>query len=120
MPTFLDDLLHGREDKFASYFDGNNYIQHSPLVADNLTGLFAGLQALAKQGLAVKYDRVHKVLGEGDFVLVVAEGSYGGPPSSYYDLFRLPDGKIAEHWDNLKPIPPPAQWENSNWKFFSR
>src|SRR5947207_3050424 len=73
MQTYMDDLLQGRRDKFASYFDGNNYIQHSPLVADNLTGLFAGLRALAQQGLAVKYDRVHKVLGEGNFVLVVAE-----------------------------------------------
>src|SRR5258706_9823667 len=44
MQTYMDDLLQGRRDKFASYFDGNNYIQHNPLVADNLTGLFAGLQ----------------------------------------------------------------------------
>ena len=25
----------------------------------------------------MKYERVHKVLGEGDFVLVVSEGSFG-------------------------------------------
>jgi predicted SnoaL-like aldol condensation-catalyzing enzyme len=107
----------GRKDKFASYFDGDNYIQHSPLVADNLTGLFAGLQALAKQGLAVKYDRVHKVLGEGNFVLVVAEGSFGGRPSSYYDFYRIQNGKFAEHWDTIEPIPPRAEWKNSNGKF---
>ena len=117
MQTYMDDLLHGRKDKFASYFDGNNYIQHSPLVADNLTGLFAGLQALAKQGLAVKYDRVHKVLGEGNFVLVVAEGSFGGRATSYYDFYRIQNGKIAEHWDTLEPIPPRAEWKNSNGKF---
>jgi predicted SnoaL-like aldol condensation-catalyzing enzyme len=115
--TYMDDLLHGRKDKFASYFDGNNYIQHSPLVADNLTGLFAGLQVLAKQGLAVKYDRVHKVLGEGNFVLVVAEGSFGDRPTSYYDFYRIQNGKIAEHWDTLEPIPPRAEWKNSNGKF---
>ncbi len=77
----MDDILHGRRETFASYFDGNNsYIQHNPLVADNLTGLFAGLRALAKQGLALKYDRVHRVLGEGNFVLVVAEGSFEDHP----------------------------------------
>lgn len=117
MQIYMDDILQGRRDKFASYFDGNNYIQHSPLVADNLTGLFAGLQALAKQGLAVKYERVHRVLGEGNFVLVVAEGSFGGRPSSYYDLFRIQNGKIAEHWDTIEPIPPRAEWKNSNGKF---
>jgi len=117
MQTYMDDLLHGRKDRFAGYFDGNNYIQHNPLVADNLTGLFAGLQALAKQGLAVKYERVHKVLGEGNFVLVVAEGSFGGRSSSYYDLYRIQNGKIAEHWDTIEPIPPRDEWKNSNGKF---
>jgi predicted SnoaL-like aldol condensation-catalyzing enzyme len=117
MQTYMDDLLQGRKDKFPSYFDGNNYIQHSPLVADNLTGLFAGLQALAQQGLTVKYHRVHKVLGEGNFVLVVAEGSFGDRPSAYYDLYRIENGKIAEHWDTIEPIPPRTEWKNPNGKF---
>ena len=101
----------------ASCVDGGAYADASPLVADNLTGLFAGLQALAKQGLAVKYDRVHKVLGEGNFVLVVAEGSFGDRPSSYYDFYRIQSGKIAEHWDTIEPIPRRAEWRNSNGKF---
>jgi predicted SnoaL-like aldol condensation-catalyzing enzyme len=117
MKTYMDDLLNGRRDKFAGYFDGDNYIQHSPLVADNLTGLFAGLAALAKQGLTVKYDRVHMILGEGNFVLVMAEGSFGNRPSAYYDLYRIQNGKIAEHWDTIQPIPPRAEWKNSNGKF---
>jgi predicted SnoaL-like aldol condensation-catalyzing enzyme len=117
MQTYMDDLLNGRRDKFPGYFDGNNYIQHNPWVADNLTGLIAGLQNLAKQGSAVKYGRVHKVLGEGNFILVVAEGSFGDRPTSYYDLYRIQNGKIAEHWDTLEPIPPRAEWKNANGKF---
>jgi len=117
MQTYMDDLLHGRKEKFSSYFEGNNYIQHNPLVADNLTGLFAGLKALANEGQAVKYDRVHKVLGEGNFVLVLAEGSFGDRPVSYYDLYRIDNGKIAEHWDTIEPIPPRAEWKNPNGKF---
>lgn len=117
MQAYMDDLLHGRKEKFSSYFDGNNYIQHNPLVADNLTGLFAGLKALANEGQAVKYDRVHKVLGEGNFVLVLAEGSFGDRPVSYYDLYRIDNGKIAEHWDTIEPIPLRAEWKNPNGKF---
>src|SRR3984885_5973342 len=44
MQTYMDDLLHGHRDRFAGYFDGNEYIQHNPWVADGLTGLIAGLQ----------------------------------------------------------------------------
>ena len=117
MRAYMDDLLQGRREKFASYFDGNRYIQHNPLVADNLSGLFAGLQALAKQGLAVKYEKVHQVLGEGNFVLVVAEGSFGGQPCAYYDFYRIQDGKIAEHWDTIEAIAPRAEWKNQNGKF---
>jgi len=117
MQAYMDDLLSGHRDKFPSYFDGNNYIQHNPWVADNLTGLIAGLQALAKQGLAVKYNRVDNVLAEGNFVLVVSEGTFGDAPTAYYDLYRIQNAKIAEHWDTLEAIPPRADWKNSNGKF---
>ena len=83
MQTYMDDLLHGHRDRFAGYFDGNKYIQHNPWVADGLTGLIAGLQALAKEGNAVKYQRVEKVLGDGDFVLVTSEGAFGDHATSY-------------------------------------
>jgi predicted SnoaL-like aldol condensation-catalyzing enzyme len=117
LQTYMDDLLKGRRDRFPRYFDGNHYIQHNPRVADGLTGLVAGLQALAEQRLAVKYERVHKLLGEGSFVLVVSEGNFGQQSTSYYDLYRIQDGKIAEHWDTLEPIPPHADWKNANGKF---
>jgi predicted SnoaL-like aldol condensation-catalyzing enzyme len=117
LQVYMDDLLQGRRDRFASYFDGNRYIQHSPRVADGLTGLFAGLQALAKEGRSVKYTGVHRILGEGNFVLVVAEGSFGDDPCAYYDLYRIENGKLAEHWDTIEPIPPRAEWKNANGKF---
>ena len=47
----------------------------------------------------MKYERVHTVLAEGDFVLVVSQGTFGDRPISYYDLYRIQNGKIAEHWD---------------------
>lgn len=115
--AFMDDLLSGRREKFHRYFDGDNYIQHNPLIADNLTGLFTGLEQLAKQGLAVKLTGVHQILGEGNLVLVVFEGSFGGKPSAYYDLYRIKNGKIAEHWDTIQAIPPRDKWNNSNGKF---
>ncbi len=116
--AFVDDILiNGRMDKLAAYFDGDTYTQHNPQIADGLSGLGAALEEFAKQGIVMKYDRIHRVLGEGDFVLVSSEGSFAGEHSSFYDLFRVADGKIAEHWDTIDAIPARDQWKNENGKF---
>lgn len=117
MQKYMDDLLSGRRETFPSYFNGIQYIQHNPWVADTIPGLIAGLQALAAKGQAVVYERVHMILGEGNFVLVVAEATFGGVPTGIYDLFRIENNKIAEHWDTLETIPPRADWRNENGKF---
>src|SRR5712675_599906 len=121
MQRYMEDLLAGRRETFPSYFNGTQYTQHNPWVADTIPGLIAGLQALAANGQAVLYKTVyktvHKILGEGNFVLVVAEATFGGVPTGIYDLFRIENGRIAEHWDTLEAIPPRDQWKNSNGKF---
>lgn len=116
--AFVDDILvNGRIEKLAGYYDGDAYVQHNPQIGDGLTGLGAALQAMAKAGITMKYDRIHKVLGEGNFVLVVSEGQLAGKRSAFYDLFRVQNGKIAEHWDTIEAIPPKAEWKNANGKF---
>ena len=40
-----------------------------------------------------------------------------GTPTSYYDLFRVENGKIAEHWDVMETISDEATWQNQNGKF---
>ncbi len=116
--SFVEDVLvAGNLAKLASYFDGDNYTQHNPHIADGLSGLGKALEALAKQGIAMKYAKIHKVLGEGDLVLVVSEGEFGGKHTSFYDLFRVKDGKIAEHWDTIETIPAKSEWKNQNGKF---
>jgi predicted SnoaL-like aldol condensation-catalyzing enzyme len=117
MRRYMDDLLSGRRETFPTYFSGTQYIQHNPWVADTIPGLLAGLKALAEKGKAVVYKKVHMILGEGDFVLVVAEATFGDVPTGIYDLYRIAGGKIAEHWDTLQTIPPRSDWKNSNGKF---
>jgi predicted SnoaL-like aldol condensation-catalyzing enzyme len=112
-----DILVNGKMEKLAGYYDGDNYIQHNPVVADGLSGLGKVLSEWAKQGIIMKYDKIHKVLGEGNFVLVVSEGSLGGKHNSFYDLFRIENGKIAEHWDTIEEIPAKETWKNNNGKF---
>ena len=101
----------------SSLKNGDNYLQHNPQIADQLSGLGAALQSMAKQGVTMKYDQIHKVLGEGNFVLTVSQGKFAGRLSSVYDLFRVENGKIAEHWDVIESIPPRTEWTNANGKF---
>lgn len=116
--NFVNDILvNGQMDKLASYFNGDDYIQHNPNIPDQLSGLGTTLEALAKQGIFLKYNTIHKVLGEGNFVLVVSEGHFGKDHNAFYDLFRVENGKIAEHWDVIQAILPQNEWANQNGKF---
>lgn len=116
--SFLDDILvNGRMDKIGLYIGADNYLQHNPQIADGLSGLGAALEAMAKAGVTMKYEKVHKVLGEGNFVLAVSEGLFAGKPTSFYDLFRVEGGKVVEHWDTIEAIPAKADWKNGNGKF---
>ena len=116
--NFLIDVMQGKHpEKTASYFDGDKYIQHNISIADGLSGLGAALEAMAMQGIQMIYDRTHMVLAEGNFVLGVSEGSFGDAPTSYYDLWRIENGKIAEHWDVMETIAAPSTWKNDNGKF---
>ena len=116
--NFVKDVLMGQHpEKLTEYFNGNNYIQHNPGIADGLDGLGAALANMAQAGIEMKYDTLHKVIGKGNFVLTVSEGYLGGAHTSYYDLFRIVNGKIAEHWDVIESILPEEQRANGNGKF---
>ncbi len=115
---FVEDILvNGKMEVLTSYFDGDKYLQHNPQIADGLSGLGAALEAMAKQGVTMQYTKVHKVLGEGNFVLTVSEGTLGGVKTTFYDLFRVQDGKIAEHWDVIEAQTDPSAHKNPNGKF---
>lgn len=115
---FVGDVLRGENpDKMTSYFDGDTYIQHNTGIADGLSGLGAALAALAEQGIQMIYNKTYMVLADGNYGLAVSEGTFGGAPTSYYDLFRVENGKITEHWDVMETIAEKSTWQNQNGKF---
>lgn len=116
--SFLYDVMQGNHpEKTPDYFDGDAYIQHNTGIADGLSGLGAALASLAEQGIQMIYTTVHQVLAQGNFVLAVSEGTFGGAPTAYYDLWRVENGKIAEHWDVMETIAEKSTWQNRNGKF---
>ena len=115
---FLYDVLEGNNpQKTPDYFDGDNYIQYNTGIADGLSGLSAALEEMGKQGIQMVYTKVYQVLAQGNFVLAMSEGTFADKPTAYYDLFRIEDGKIAEHWDIMATIPDKSTWKNENGKF---
>lgn len=115
-------FIGGNSEAISNYIgDGvGDYIQHNPLVDNDLSGLFTALQAFAEAGTPMTYTKRHIVLGEGNFVLAVSGGNFDGSNEtthSYYDLFRIEKGMIAEHWDTIQVIPAESDWKNNNGKF---
>ena len=118
--NFVDSILiKGQMAKMAQYIGPNDedYLQHNPAVADGLSGLGKALAHLAEQGVPMVYKANHKILGEGNFVLAISEGTFLNEHVAFYDLFRVKNGKIVEHWDTIEAIPNPNEWKNGNGKF---
>jgi predicted SnoaL-like aldol condensation-catalyzing enzyme len=59
----------------------------------------------AWEGTGYAFVRRHRTVADGQFLLTVYEGTTRGEPDIFYDLFRLEDGLIADHWDVISPIP---------------
>ena len=117
--SFIDDvLINGQLDKLDHYIDDESYCEHNPRIGDDLSALRSALSGpMSNDGIIIKYDRMHRILAEGNFVLTVSEGSVNGVNSSFFDLFRVVHGKLVEHWDTTEAVPPRSEWKNDNGKF---
>ncbi len=79
------------------------YIQHNPAVPTGAAPILGFIPALKDSGIVVT---THRVIAEGD--LVVLHNTYenaqlfGAETLVAFDVFRVEDGKLAEHWDNLQ------------------
>jgi len=113
-----------REDR-ARIFLAEDYVQHNPrfLKMDRITGARGREAWLKASGAAQGRPLVNLggislrnlpviVLAEGDLVLLVYKGVLPDPdaPSKTYEAFafeayRVRDGKLAEHWDQVTLTP---------------
>ncbi len=115
--AMVEDLLMGKNpSKMPDYISAEHYHQHNPHIKDGLAGLVEAVQYLVSQNNMFQYTKIHKVLGEGDFVLVVSEGQWNGTNNAFYDLLRFENGKAVEHWDVIQAVPV-KDLANSNTMF---
>ncbi|HEX4067227.1 MAG TPA: hypothetical protein VHZ09_14505 [Acidobacteriaceae bacterium] len=114
---FADAILVGNHlDGADKFFLKGKLLQHSPHYGDGVRA-FREQWKLWKESEGLDYQHVHKLLGQGNFFLVMSEGRFEGQPTGFFDLYRVAAGHIAEHWDVFETIPPRDRWANDNGKF---
>ena len=108
----------GHTEEAAKYFT-ESYIQHNPNV---ITGRDAFVAYVKQTRPAVAIPAtvgfpVISIMAEGDMVMI-ATVSYAPDPtqpgtkyaSTHFDLYRIENGKIAEHWDHVAKDPSKAHF----------
>lgn len=100
--TAATTAAFGEKDITAidTYF-GPTYIQHSTLASDGIAGLKDLVSSLTDD---FRYEPA-RIIADGD--LVVTQGIYygfGPVPLTGFDVWRVQDGRIVEHWDALTAV----------------
>jgi predicted SnoaL-like aldol condensation-catalyzing enzyme len=104
-------LINGQFDRLLEFYHPE-IIQHNPFIENTVPGLVRGVEELQKQGMSIQLEKIVKVLGEGNFVLVVSKGKFAGKNTAFFDLFRVDNNIIVEHWDVLQEVPAKMAHEN--------
>jgi predicted SnoaL-like aldol condensation-catalyzing enzyme len=61
--------------RITDYIGADGYARDNPMIKDGLRGVVEAVEALVAQSSTFKDSRIHRVPGEGNFVLTVGEGA---------------------------------------------
>jgi predicted SnoaL-like aldol condensation-catalyzing enzyme len=109
-------MVELRFDRIEEFIEDAHYAQHAHQIGDGIARLRDRIASVAKEGGQLHLSP-RRFMAEGNFVLVLSEGDLPTGHTALYDLFRVQNGKIVEHWDVLTPIPPQDRRKNSNDPF---
>ncbi len=113
---FWREVFEAAHMDLAPKYMAESYVQHNPLVATGrqaFIDFFSRVRKPAPIEPRVKAPLV-AMLADGDLVVMSFAREYPDPQdpakkytTTWFDRFRLVDGKIAEHWDPaVKPAAP--------------
>lgn len=102
---FIRTLIGGDYEGFREFTRDGVFLQHSPDIADGVEAVVDFLEDLRTSGEGLVYDRTHRTIADGQFVLTHSEGSINGKRHSYCELWRVEDGAIVELWDAIAEVP---------------
>jgi predicted SnoaL-like aldol condensation-catalyzing enzyme len=102
---FYTTVLIARNVDAAPRFLRADYIQHNPQVPTGLKGFMDTFRERFAQKPPADYKReLLNVIGDNDMVVVYVRQTWNGTDGQHhqalgFDMFRVQDGMIAEHWD---------------------
>lgn len=115
---FYEHIVNGLEFSRASEFLDPGYIQHRP---DVETGPEGVLDFMREQARLTSNQRIEVVRSfvDGDFVILHVHVHLMPvvPDRAVMDIFRCKNGRLMEHWDVDKEVPPPEAFVHSNGMF---
>jgi len=111
---FFRVVLRGGHLDQAEKYMKEDYIQHNPNAETGIAGFKAYFTAagLKPQPIKDTLDNLVAIQAEGNYVTLSFRREYDDPnkpgqkyTTTWFDMFRVENGKIAEHWDSATMIP---------------
>ncbi len=99
--AFYQQVFINRNVSACHDFVATDLIQHIPEVDNGLVGLMGYLR---QQPDRLSVEKMHRIIGEGDFIIVQSSVYWEQKPAMFYDVFRLNDGKVVEQWGVGQPV----------------
>jgi predicted SnoaL-like aldol condensation-catalyzing enzyme len=114
--SMYESVLKPLDSTQVDEFFARDYIQHSPLAATGAQGLKDFLDWARARSPAAEH-RVKRMFVDGDYVIAHVHViiNPGEPGNAVVDIFRVANGRIAEHWDVAQEVP--AESANANGIF---
>lgn len=103
---FYEQVIDKKNFEAASKYIGSRYTEHNPSAVDGLEGLKAFIQFL-RDSYPNAHSEIKKVFADNEYVILQVHSirEPGTRGRAIFDLFKLENGKIVEHWEAAQDIP---------------
>ena len=108
---FWREVLEAGHLDLANKYLTESYIQHNPDMPTGRAGFVQFFSKISTPGPIKAHIQapLTAIVAEGDLVVLSFVQREKGHSTTWFDMFRIEDGKIAEHWDPAKKeAPQPA------------
>jgi predicted SnoaL-like aldol condensation-catalyzing enzyme len=114
--NMYERVLKPLDSSQVDEFFARDYVQHNPLAATGAQGLKDFLDWARARAPAAEH-RVKRMFVDGDYVIahvhvIINPGDLG---NAVVDIYRVAQGRIAEHWDVAQEVP--TRSANTNGMF---
>ena len=103
---FWREVFQARNMDLAPQYLAEDYIQHNPNVPSGRQPFMSFFGRFETQPVRPEIDNLVSLIAEGDLVILAFRRELPDPlnpeqtyTTTWFDMLRIEDGKIAEHWD---------------------